>query len=576
MTKSYLSRQIKLITLKTSDLFTDSELEKHVRLITLKNEKAKLQKEKNPDQLSIQLLSEEIKKAYMEFKEELKANINLTRTVNTRCVCDYSYFTEKNGVKAPPDAISWDNLKLSRKICEFESELSRAMGIGEDEVTFDKIIIQWKSLEMLHGICVNGFTMPIYCNDGESIEIRKFKFFTASAGQLRTDKIQCISERMQKKIAPIVECGMTELKINAKGGINANKYMAYRALASSATDCWDFDIRKAIVIPDFEAPVTGIMDYITEQYTVERGIRTVMINHTDGCGVARPGVMPARNCMVRGPWLKGLMSEFDFIAFCKEKNIPAVIEDVWHKQHDLIAEDIQLMFTESQLKLAGYYESWDEYTKYFIDCGCHLGLTNYEENYITNSPLNYQMLQTLTELTDNDIAAITEKELQYLKDLGKDTNKMLEALRADANSNNAYRIMLRMYPELLRDALAKDSLKLTRKKRQMDAKSGQLVLNNKRLFAIPDLYAACEFWFEHKPEPKGLLEDGYIYSRVLKAAEEIDVLRSPHLYMEHAIRKVDTSDEVRKWFKTNGVYTSCHDLISRILQFDKQHCRFTE
>jgi len=46
------------------------------------------------------------------------------------------------------------------------------------------------------------------------------------------------------------------------------------------------------------------------------------------------------------------------------------------------------------------------------------------------------------------------------------------------------------------------------------------------------------------------------------------VLRSPHLYMEHAVRTISHDPVVYEWFYTGGVYTSCHDLISRILQFD--------
>jgi hypothetical protein len=38
--------------------------------------------------------------------------------------------------------------------------------------------------------------------------------------------------------------------------------------------------------------------------------------------------------------------------------------------------------------------------------------------------------------------------------------------------------------------------------------------------------------------------------------------------MEHAIREISHDEKVNKWFATDGVYTSCHDLITRILQLD--------
>ena len=52
--------------------------------------------------------------------------------------------------------------------------------------------------------------------------------------------------------------------------------------------------------------------------------------------------------------------------------------------------------------------------------------------------------------------------------------------------------------------------------------------------------------------------------------KKADVLRSPHLYMEHFISPIVDNDEVYRWFTTNGIYTSCHSMISRVLQFDQR------
>lgn len=51
-------------------------------------------------------------------------------------------------------------------------------------------------------------------------------------------------------------------------------------------------------------------------------------------------------------------------------------------------------------------------------------------------------------------------------------------------------------------------------------------------------------------------------------------MRSPHLYREHAVRKnvayngCERQAELRKWFATDAVYASCHDLISKLLMYD--------
>lgn len=119
--------------------------------------------------------------------------------------------------------------------------------------------------------------------------------------QLRTDKISCITEEMWAKIHDRIMCGLTFEQINELGGVNCNKLLAYIALGNSATDPWDdFDIDRCIVIPDWESPVTGVMDYIKPDYTIERGEKTVMINHVDGAGFMLPSVS-TKNFMIRLP-----------------------------------------------------------------------------------------------------------------------------------------------------------------------------------------------------------------------------------------------------------------------------------
>lgn len=110
---------------------------------------------------------------------------------------------------------------------------------------------------------------------------------------------------MWEKIRKQLECGMDWDTLNAKGGINVNKLLAYQALPCSATDEWkDVSIDECLVIKDFEAPVTGIMESIYPDYTSEIGERTVNINHTDGIGMMLPSVS-VNNFMVRAPWIKG-------------------------------------------------------------------------------------------------------------------------------------------------------------------------------------------------------------------------------------------------------------------------------
>lgn len=560
--KSYLKNQIRLVSLTSSDLFTDQEHETYMKIVEANNELNRLKK-KDPTNDKVPWLKQQKQKATSELARLVKQHAGKPRTVRLKSVL----YIKKNE-KCPPGA-SWRTLKFSKKISEFSSELSRAMGLSHLDYTFDKIVIKWKSEDVLQQIVLDGFYFPIL-NKDESITNKHYRCFTASAGQLRRDKVVFMSDDMWEKVRIRLECGLTWEKINFMGGVNVNKYLAYIALSGSASDEWtDFDIDRCIVIDEFEGDVTGRLMYIKSDYSYEIGERTVTIDHTDGCGMMLPEVSVV-NFMVRGPWVKGLLASFDFLRFCAAHNVKPVIKDAWGMEHDLVAEDIKIVFTTSQFKMWKYYGSWQEYKDSFKACGARFCKTHYEEDDIDETYMNYQMMQTLEDMTDEEIQRFTYREHERILGLTKNKDAMLRTLHANELSESPYKAALMLYPELLREAYTRSQLKDIRKRMLYDAKSAKIRTNNKRLFAIPDLYAACEHWFLGEEHPRGLLSDGEIACKVFRRQEKADVLRSPHLYMEHFICNISHDNEVYEWFYTNGVYTSCHSLISRVLQFDQR------
>lgn len=235
-----------------------------------------------------------------------------------------------------PEAISDKNV-----VTLFESALTRALGIKTNELTKDIMI-------------VNVFFFQVFENlvrDGFMFEGEKYRFLTASAGQIRTKRAVFIKESAWNKIAMQMMCGLTIDKINELGGINPNKCLAYLALNSSATDPWpEFDIDKAIVVDDFESPVHGEVDYIDDvTYEIQRKVMDVDICHTDGMGLMNSGTTR----MTRLVWVKGLMVQFPFREFIKEycPGGECVVYDIYGDPHKIIEEDIQYIFTKSQFKL---------------------------------------------------------------------------------------------------------------------------------------------------------------------------------------------------------------------------------
>lgn len=451
----------------------------------------------------------------------------------------------------------------------FDSTLTRAFGMREDALNPSMVIVRVYFFGVFESIVKHGFYM-----DG-----KRYIFFSASAGQIRMKRGVFVLESLYREVEDKLTCGLTIDKINAAGGCNVNKYLVYLALCNSATDVWqDFNIDECIVVDDLEVLVHGLVDYIDPAtYQIERKEMDIPIKMTDGCGMMLPAVS-TKSFMVRAPWLKGLLTPFRFDDFIEEANArnPAVnhgrIKDVWGKTWDVRRDRIRIIFTKSQLKMWQYFGSWQEYKDAFKAFHCEAGICNREENYIRNATINYQMLQTLPDMTDKELMKLTEDTREKITSIAQSKETMLSAFGAtvDNENKNPFQEALLLYPELLRDPYTKDTLSQIKRSMEIDAWAGKLHIRAKYTFIIPDMYAFCEFLFLGDKTPAGLLGDGEVYCRLYRNTKKLDCLRSPHLYMEHAIREnmcVQNSPMAR-WFITDGLYTSTHDLISKLLMFD--------
>lgn len=452
-------------------------------------------------------------------------------------------------------------------ISVFDSTLTRMIGAKPDELSEDFMVVQVYYFDVIKDLINFGF---IY--KGE-----KYIYFTSSAGQIRTKKTVFIKESIWNKYEKTIMCGLTIDSINSKGGCNPNKFLAYMALTNSATDLWkDFDIDKTIVIDDFETNVFGTYDLIDDtDYSIKRVSDYVPITHTDGAGMMLPVL--GKNRMVRLPWVKGLLGAFDFVKFIQVNNCSPIIKDIYGIEHDVIAEGIQVIFTKSQFKMYKYYDSWEQYKEYYKQYGCTTGYTNIEEDRIKNAKINYQMLQTLTDITDDEILKICQSStdsLTHLCDSVENIKEMFGITPYNLNKTPMQK-SIELYPNLLNDEFLKSRLRSIKDSLVNQYKSGKLKIYGKYTFILPDFYAACEYWFMHEQNPKGLLDNNEVFCWLFRKSDKVDCLRSPHLFREHAIRKnlacsydKEKQQKLREWYCTDALYTSSLDLISKVLQFD--------
>lgn len=537
-----LNKQIFCYSVDTSAFYEPEEQFYHERMLKLYRLRKKYKDKTNWGDKDLSWKKSAVNRALAKEKETLSAILD--KRANNREMRHLN-----------PDVLNTKNT-----ISLFTSSLTRAFKLSPNELTKDIIIVNVFFFQVFKNLVLDGFL----------IGDEKYIFLTASAGQIRQKKAVFVKKSIYDKVKGRLTCGLDMEDINYHGGINPNKFLAYLALNNSATDVWeDFDIDKSIVVDDFETLVPGLVDYISDiTYQIERKEMGVSIPHTDGCGM----VLGEKTRMVRLPWVKGLLVNFPFDKFIQEKcGGEATVCDIYGNEHKIIAEGVKYIFTKSQFKMAKYYNSWECYKEKFKHFGCEACYCNIEEDYIPKARINYQMLQTLTDMTDDEIVKLTKQTVDEIEKIGSDYQTTMRLLGAtDYNTDKSYfQEALTIYPELFRDQYSRDVLKQTKKSLVKQAKAGRLRVNGHYTFLSPDLYAFCEWLFLGEQNPKGLLEDGQVYCRDYRDGDELACLRSPHLYREWPIRNNVRNEELDKWFgMTKCVYTSCHDTISRILQFD--------
>lgn len=537
------------------------------------------------DEKNVEQKMYELRSAKAQYKEILKKE-NLNCAVRFMIESKYKEISKKlANMKEVLISMMHGNMHRYRHINEkklndhsrisvFSSELTRSLNMiplnfnvrqtsQNTVVNKQMLVVSVFYFEVLENLIHKGF-----CYEGF-----RYVYFASSAGQIRNKKAVFVREDLLSLCWNKLTCGLSVDEVNAKGGMNLNKYNAYLALCNSATEVWkDFDIDRCIVVEDFETNVVTEVDYVDDRdYSITRQTMPVTIPHTDGAGMISPE-LSSKNFMIRMPWTKGLLGVFDFKGFIKEKGCSPKIKDIWGKEWDIFEDNIQIIFTKSQLKMAAYYDSWDDYKLRFKKYGCCAGTCNIEENYFKKSHLNYQMLQSFIDYKDTELKQMCSESVNFINGICSDKNIQLEMFgisdKKPYSKYNGMQKCLIEYSGLLKDNYFREQLRDFRKKLIKDLYSAKFRTNGYYTFLLPDFYAFCEWLFMGVKIPDGLLAGDEVYCRLHEFGKEVDCLRSPHLYFEHAIRNNVVRPELEKWFVTDGCYASTHDVISKILMYD--------
>lgn len=568
-----LENQVLVLSVSTDAFFNKNEGAIAKKLMDIRVEKGELKKLKG----DVKQLEEMERKLNGELKNLLESEENdVVRVLNRE-----SIFTTRNIKARDGNIIDTKEIHKSKNVVAlFESSLTRALNLKVNEVNDEIVIVKVYHYRVLKDLIDNGFT---YMSED-------YSFFSASSGQMKNKKCVFIKKSALNKesvnekgktftVEDTLMCGLSWDRINktefkkgdiVESGININKFLAYLSLQNSATTKWeDFNIDNVIVCPDLEMNVTGMVEFIDrDTYIINPPERmTLPMNVSDGVGMILPKLSD-KAFQFRINFGKGLLVPFDFYDFAINEAKNTKIVDVWGDTHDIEKDNVKIILTASQLKTWRYYSNMAEYRTFFKDYHCEAGKCN-EEVDTRDITLNYQFIQSLTNMSKGSLEKIAEMTNGDIETLGSDKNIMLRSLGAtkENDKKNHLQQALLMYDNLLNDPHVKEMIKSKKSAMVTDAKAGKLRTEGKRMFVIPDLYGYCQFLFEGIEKPEGLLEDGKVFAKNIRYGM-VDIMRSPALSREHGLAKNIKNDELKKWFITGGLYMSNHSFMARLLQYD--------
>lgn len=417
-------------------------------------------------------------------------------------------------------------------------------------------------------ICKEGFTVRMHIND--KVYETKYRRLCAGAGQLRRNSAFFVDETKYDMLEQIMLCGLTPKKI---GKINLAKFSAYYALYTSSVN--EVSTPRICIVDDYEFVLKDQdIDWIYEigdnRYDIERRKMDFTMNAFDGSGMICPEMaakwssdlgldyLPS-SFIIRAPWIKGLVSVFDFHKFAREVANTETIKDHWGKEWPI--NEIDVILTTSQFKMHRHYDSWERYIYHYHKYGHSFGVTRVNKkvsDFVT--PLNYQYIQS-NNFTKESIKQLAQPTVEWLNSVlnydplyvylllvGYHKDKTIDEIESGLDSAIAKAILYNH--DILKDEYVRRKVYEIIEKKVNQAKIGKLYVEGSYDFVIPDLYAMAEHAFGM--EVHGLLPAKCLYSRrwVEKGSKRVSTQRSPLVApAENQVMNVYTDEKCTEWFK---------------------------
>lgn len=406
---------------------------------------------------------------------------------------------------------------------------------------------------------------------GFTINGMKYRRLLGTAGSIKKSTIVFVSEYARSGILLY-----DDLVSRIENGRNMNmefvpaKLEAYKALVCSASSpvSWPNGI---LVVKDcvthFKDDYLLLDDSSGEPVMTDIKQGDVELNASDGYGLISPALdqrwseelgldyLAAGMC-VRNSFTKGMTFAFDFHRFADEVSHKFIVEDIWGNEIDI--RNVEMILTESMLKLWDSYQNLDEYISNCKKNGYAFSVTKATPNQLESERrLNYQFLQSF-KLTNEQIWELIEPTCKEISDaMGEDVNSSILFLRGkDVNEHNVDKadpdfVMALMADErMINDPYVRSRIRQLIKKKITEAKFGKIKCHANFSIISGDPYALCQSVFSLPVT--GLLKAGQVYNKYWSnyGAPEGLCFRAP-MSSHRNIRRVQfaSGGEIDEWFK---------------------------
>lgn len=314
-----------------------------------------------------------------------------------------------------------------------------------------------------------------------------------------------------------------------------------------------------------------------EAVLVENG--DVELNASDGFGLISPGLAAkwsqelrlrhtAAGMCIRNSFCKGMVFTFDFMEFATAIAGNYIIEDVWGNKVDI--RDVELILTESMLKLWDAYSSLDDYIENCIRNEYTFSVTKATPPVLENERrLNYQFIQSFV-CSDEQIWELIHPTVEELSDvMGEGPDAALLFLRGvDATEDNVslepydFASALMINRRIIGDPYVRGRIRNLVKKRLTEAKFGKIKVHGNFSTISGDPYALCQsIW---GLPVTGLLKPGQIYNKYWddKDVDEVVCFRAPMSSHRNIRRcRIASGWQITDWYRWMDTVTvvNCWD-----------------